>query len=45
MIAMQYRFRLPTSFDTGIIERRIRDSGHLLDNFPGLLLKAWCTKA
>jgi len=42
MIAMQYRFRLPTSFDTGIIERRIRDSGHLLDNFPGLLLKAWC---
>lgn len=42
MIAMQYRFRLPASFDTGIIERRIRDNGHLLDNFPGLLLKAWC---
>lgn len=42
MIAMQYRFRLPADYDMGIITTRIRENGHLLDGFPGLLLKAYC---
>ncbi|MBM7344658.1 DUF4865 family protein [Pantoea coffeiphila] len=42
MIAMQYRFRLPTDYDMTIIENRVRENGHLLDNFPGLVIKAWC---
>lgn len=42
MIAMQYRFRLPADYDMGIITTRIRENGHRLDGFPGLLLKAYC---
>lgn len=42
MIAMQYRFRLPIDYDMRIIENRVRENGHRLDNFPGLILKAWC---
>nr|WP_314421238.1 DUF4865 family protein [uncultured Erwinia sp.] len=42
MIAMQYRFRLPADYDMTIIESRVRENGHRLDNFPGLVLKAWC---
>ncbi|ROR05143.1 DUF4865 family protein [Erwinia sp. JUb26] len=42
MIAMQYRFRLPSDYDMTIIENRVRENGHRLDNFPGLVLKAWC---
>ncbi|WP_455817650.1 DUF4865 family protein [Pseudomonas cerasi] len=42
MIAMQYRFRLPADYDMSIITTRIRENGHLLDGFPGLLLKAYC---
>jgi len=42
MIAMQYRFRLPADYDMGIITTRIQENGHLLDGFPGLLLKAYC---
>lgn len=42
MIAMQYRFRLPTDYDMGIITTRVRENGHRLDGFPGLILKAWC---
>jgi len=42
MIAMQYRFRLPTDYDMTIIEKRVHENGYRLDNFPGLVLKAWC---
>ncbi|MDE1991319.1 MAG: DUF4865 family protein [Rhizobiaceae bacterium] len=41
MIAMQYSFTLPADYDMGIIERRIRDKGPLLDNLPGLRFKAY----
>ncbi|MEC5160669.1 MULTISPECIES: DUF4865 family protein [unclassified Janthinobacterium] len=41
MIAMQYRFVLPADYDMAVIERRIAGKGHLLDGFPGLLLKAY----
>ena len=43
MIAMQYNFSLPTDYDMAIIDRRIRDKGPLLDNLPGLKLKAYLT--
>lgn len=42
MIAMQYRFRLPADYDMDIIRTRIRSGGPQLDNFPGLLFKAFC---
>ncbi|HBH66658.1 MAG TPA: DUF4865 domain-containing protein [Erwinia persicina] len=42
MIAMQYRFRLPSDYDMAIITNRICENGHRLDGFPGLLLKAYC---
>lgn len=41
MIAMQYRFTLPADYDMAIIRRRIAEKGHLLDDFPGLLFKAY----
>lgn len=41
MIAMQYGFTLPADYDMAIIERRIGERGHLLDNFPGLRFKAY----
>jgi len=41
MIAMQYGFTLPADYDMTIIERRIAERGHLLDNFPGLRFKAY----
>ncbi|PKU25088.1 DUF4865 family protein [Telmatospirillum siberiense] len=41
MIAMQYSFVLPADYDMAIIERRIRDKGHLLDRFPRLRFKAY----
>ncbi len=41
MIVMQYGFTLPADYDMEIIERRIRDKGHLLDGFPGLGFKAY----
>jgi hypothetical protein len=43
MIAMQYSFTLPADYDMSIIDRRIRDKGPLLDNFPNLRLKAYLT--
>ncbi|WP_158817087.1 DUF4865 family protein [Methylocapsa sp. S129] len=43
MIAMQYSFALPADYDMGIIDRRIAEKGHLLDNFPGLKFKAYLT--
>jgi Domain of unknown function (DUF4865) len=41
MIAMQYSFVLPADYDMGIIDRRIRDRGPLLDGFPRLRFKAY----
>lgn len=43
MIAMQYSFTLPGDYDMDIVDRRIRDKGPLLDNFPHLAFKAYLT--
>jgi hypothetical protein len=43
MIAMQYSFALPADYDMDIVDRRIAEKGHLLDNFPGLKFKAYLT--
>ncbi|WFS00016.1 DUF4865 family protein [Rhizobium tumorigenes] len=43
MIAMQYNFVLPADYDMDIVDRRIRDKGPLLDNFPDLVFKAYLT--
>ncbi len=43
MIAMQYSFALPADYDMTIIDRRIAEKGHLLDNFPNLIFKAYLT--
>ncbi|AHH95518.1 hypothetical protein KALB_2149 [Kutzneria albida DSM 43870] len=44
MHAMQYEITLPADYDMGIIRRRVADKGPLLDNFPGLGLKAYCVR-
>jgi hypothetical protein len=41
MLAMQYSFALPADYDMGIIHRRIRDKGPMLDSFPHLRFKAY----
>ena len=41
MIAMQYGIGLPADYDMGIIRRRTADKGHLLDDFDGLVFKAY----
>ncbi|MFZ6653916.1 DUF4865 family protein [Undibacterium sp. TJN19] len=41
MIAMQYNFTLPADYDMGIVRQRIASKGHLMDNFPGLVFKAY----
>ncbi|WP_394779618.1 DUF4865 family protein [Undibacterium sp.] len=41
MIAMQYSFTLPADYDMDIIRQRIASKGHLLDDFPGLVFKAY----
>lgn len=41
MLAMQYSFVLPADYDMGIIARRIRDKGPMLDGFPHLRFKAY----
>lgn len=43
MIAMQYSFALPADYDMAIVDRRIAEKGHLLDNFPKLRFKAYLT--
>lgn len=45
MIAMQYSLTLPVDYDMGIIDRRIRDKGPLLDGFPNLKFKAYLRAA
>lgn len=41
MHAMQYEINLPADYDMEIIRRRVATKGHLLDDFPGLGLKAY----
>jgi hypothetical protein len=41
MIAMQYQITLPADYDMGIIRNRVARTGHLLDQYPGLGLKAF----
>lgn len=41
MLAMQYRFTLPADYDMAIVRRRIANFGHLLDNYPQLIVKAY----
>ena len=43
MIAMQYSFALPADYDMSIIDRRIREKGHFLDNHAPLAFKAYLT--
>jgi hypothetical protein len=41
MYAMQYEINLPADYDMGIIRHRVEVMGHVLDDFPGLGLKAY----
>lgn len=41
MIAMQYNFVLPADYNMDIVRQRIASKGHMLDNFPGLIFKAY----
>ncbi|MFG2111956.1 DUF4865 family protein [Streptomyces sp. NPDC048718] len=41
MHAMQYDITLPADYDMGIVRTRVATRGHLLDDFPGLGLKAY----
>lgn len=44
MIAMQYAFALPESYDVGLIRRRVADRAPAFERVPGLLLKTFlCT--
>ena len=41
MIAMQYSFLLPADYDMGIIDRRVLEKGHVLDDHAPLVFKAY----
>ncbi|WP_250009781.1 DUF4865 family protein [Actinoplanes sp. M2I2] len=41
MLAMQYEITLPADYDMRIIHDRVAATGHLLDAYPGLGLKAF----
>lgn len=41
MEAMHYAITLPADYDMGVIRARVADKGPLLDDFPGLGLKAY----
>jgi Domain of unknown function (DUF4865) len=41
MLAMQYRLTLPGDYDMTIVDRRISEKGHLIDDFPNLKWKAY----
>ncbi|MEU3183781.1 DUF4865 family protein [Streptomyces sp. NPDC006923] len=44
MHAMQYEITLPADYDMEIIRKRVATRGHLLDDFPGLGLKAYLVR-
>ncbi|HET6855655.1 MAG TPA: DUF4865 family protein [Streptomyces sp.] len=41
MHAMQYEITLPADYDMDVVRERVATRGHLLDDFPGLGLKAY----
>lgn len=41
MIALQYRFPLADDFDMTRIRQRVAEKGHLFDDYPGLVQKAF----
>lgn len=41
MLAMQYSFTLPSDYDMSVIRERIASKGHLMDDFPLLVFKAF----
>jgi hypothetical protein len=41
VLATQYSIPLPADYDMGVIRRRVAERGHLLDDLPGLGLKAY----
>lgn len=41
MLTMHYSFTLPAAFDMGVIRERIATKGPLLDDFDGLVFKAY----
>ena len=43
MIAMQYSFALAADYDMSIVDRRVREKGHALDNHAPLAFKAYLT--
>ncbi|WP_084129693.1 DUF4865 family protein [Demequina sp. NBRC 110055] len=42
MIAMRYSIALPRDYDMTLIRRRVAERGHALDEYDGLVLKAYC---
>ncbi|MEU2185244.1 DUF4865 family protein [Streptomyces thermolilacinus] len=44
MHAAQYEITLPAEYDMGVIHHRVATRGHLLDDFPGLGLKAYLVR-
>lgn len=44
MHLMQYEVALPADYDMGIIRHRVATRGHLLDDAPGLGIKAYCIR-
>lgn len=44
MLAMQYEVTLPSDYDMAIIDERIKTRGPLLDEYPGLGLKAYAVR-
>ena len=41
MLLMQYRITLPAAFDMAVVRARVAGTGHLLDAYPGLGVKAF----
>lgn len=41
---MQYEITLPADYDMRIIDHRVATRGSLMDDFPGLGLKAYCVR-
>ncbi|MCC9305529.1 DUF4865 family protein [Kitasatospora sp. RB6PN24] len=44
MLAMQYEITLPADYDMGIVHRRVAEKGRLMDEFPGLAMKAYLVR-
>lgn len=41
MMAMQYQITLPADYDMAVVRDRVARTGHLLDHYPGLGVKAF----